>query len=347
MPNGKWRGKRMIQGVLKTKTFPTKAAAKKWEAEQSAEAWLPQICQTPIISWLEFATAYLRMAEERFSRKTLSEKKLAFRHSLKCIAPQLPATDVSQAQALETLRRVAVNHSGNASNKTRKNLAAAWEWGRKYYALPALNPFLAVEKFPADQTPRYVPPEEDFWKVYAAAQERDKAFLLFLLHTGARIGEAFRLTWADVDFASGKLRLGTRKTRDGSMKYAWLPMTTALSQALENHKRQDCCTLHVFAREKDSEAYTTRQHFMARLCEKARVKPFGFHAIRHLAATILAYAGLDLPTVQGMLRHSSPTTTARNIKSLGIDREKIEAAFGKGKGAKISPFAPTEKAIGT
>ncbi len=243
------------------------------------------------------------------------------------------------------LRRVAVNHSGNAANKARKNLAAAWQWGRKYYGLPMLNPFLAVEKFPADQSPRYIPSEDDFWKVYAVAQERDKTFLLFLLHTGARIGEAFRLTWMDVDFESGRIRLGTRKTKDGGMKYAWLPMTTALADALESHKRQYGHTLLVFTQITGRGAYTSRQHLMPQLCALAKVKPFGFHAIRHLAATILAYAGLDLPTVQGMLRHSSPTTTARYIKSLGIDRDKIEAAFGKGKGAKVSAFAPIEKRL--
>ncbi len=29
MPNGKWRGTRMIQGRVRTKSFPTKAEAKK------------------------------------------------------------------------------------------------------------------------------------------------------------------------------------------------------------------------------------------------------------------------------------------------------------------------------
>lgn len=144
-----------------------------------------------------------------------------------------------------------------------------------------------------------------------------------------------------------KVRLGTRKTKDGGMKYAWLPLTDILAEALKEHKRENGGNVLVFTQQTGRGAYTSRQHLMPQLCARANIKPFGFHAIRHLAATILAYAGLDLPTIQGMLRHSTPTTTARYIKSLGINKAKIDAAFNKGKGAKIHPFAPLEKTICT
>lgn len=345
MSNGKWRATRMIQGRVKTKSFPTKAEAKKWETKQSAEAWAEQATQTPTACWLDFATAYLHMAKERFSQKTWQEKKRAFRASMRHIPPETSVDAITPRHALDVLRSVAII-SGNAANKVRKNLAAAWTWGRRYYGLPHENPFLVVERFPADQTPRYVPPEEDFWKVYEAADETDKAFLLFLLHTGARRAEAFRLTWDDVDFSGRKIRLGTRKTAGKGMVYAWIPMTAALRSALELQKGRTAGKL-VFSNRHNGEQYTARQHMMPLLCAKAGVKPFGFHAIRHLAATILAYAGLDLPTVQAMLRHQSPTTTARYIKSLGIQAEKIEAAFTKKEGAKVVPFAPLKKAICT
>ena len=347
MPNGKWRAKRMIHGILRTKTFPTKAEAKRWEAEQSAENWQAELSQTPMVCWLDFATAYLRMAEERFSKKTWLEKKHAFRLSLQTIPPDANAEHITPRHGLDVLRRVALSTSGNAANKVRKNLAAAWTWGQRYYGLPPVNPFLAVERFPADQKPRYVPPEEDFWKVYEAADSRDKAFLLFLLHTGARCGEAFRLTWDDVDFPGQKIRLGTRKTGGRGMAYAWLPMTSTLRDALGEVKARSKGNPLVFSNRHNGAQYTARQHMMPELCKAAGVKPFGFHAIRHLAATILAYAGLDLPTVQAILRHHSPTTTARYIKSLGIQPDKIEAVFANRKGAKVLAFAPASKAIGT
>ena len=347
MPNGKWRAKRMIHGALKTKVFPTKAEAKKWEAEQTFDNWQQSEIEIPTVCLLEFCTAYMKMASERMSEKTIVEKKLAFKHMFKVLQPDQPVDTVTPKDALAVLRKVALHTSGNAANKDRKNLAAAWEWGRKYYDLPQLNPFATVEKFPADQSPRYVPPESDFWRVYDVANTIDKVFLLFLLHTGARKAEAFRLRWEDVDFHRQQVRIGTRKTAHGGMEYSWLPMTNELKEAMAS-LRLTTKGGTVFTSQRTGLEYTARQPMMPRLCEAAGVKPFGLHAIRHLAATIMSYSGeMSLPEVQTMLRHKNPNTTARYIKSLGVQPEKIEQVFAKRKGAKITPFAPDKTAIGT
>lgn len=346
MPNGKWRAKRMIHGKVKTRVFSTKHEAKKWEAEQSLDIWQEESRPTPTVCLIDFCTAYMDMATERFSSKTASEKKLAFKHMLKVLRPGMPVDGITAQDGFTVLRKVALSSSGYAANKTRKNLAAAWEWGKKYYGLPSVNPFREVERFPANQTPRYVPPESDFWKVYEAANQIDKVFLLFLLHTGARRSEAFRLTWEDIDFARQQVRLGTKKTAHGGMEFAWIPLTSSLRNALGVLKDKSASRT-VFVSQRTGEPYTARQHMMQRLCAAAGVKKFGLHAIRHLTATILAHEGLDLPTVQAILRHNNPNTTARYIKSLGINPEKMERVFEKRRGAKVVPFTPLKNAIGT
>jgi integrase len=346
MPNGKWRAKRMIHGQVKTKVFQTKQEAKKWEASQEAEAWVAESSMTRMVSLLDFNNAYLDMAIERFAHKTVSEKKLAFRYLFKIVSPTLTLEAFTASMALDVLRSIARTSSGHAANKARKNLISAWEWGKKYYGLPVVNPFREVEKFPADQKPRYVPPEEDFWKAFEKASPHDQVFLLFMLHTGARRAEVFRARWDDADFAGRKIRLGTRKTAHGGMEYAWVPMTTELHNALAEH-RMKSRSVFIFTDPETGEPYKARQHFMERLCNRANVKPFGFHAVRHLSATILAHEGLDIPTVQSVLRHKNPNTTAKYIKSLGVQPEKLDRAFAKRKGPKVLPFEPVKKAIGT
>ena len=54
--------------------------------------------------------------------------------------------------------------------------------------------------------------------------------LLAFFFLGARMGEVFRLRWEDVDFLAHRVRLGTRKTRNGDMRYDWVPMPETLPQ---------------------------------------------------------------------------------------------------------------------
>jgi integrase len=201
----------------------------------------------------------------------------------------------------------------------------------KYLGMTGPNPCL-VEKFPEKRHPRYVPPEQDFWKVHAQAKGQDHVMLLAYLHLAARRSEVFRMVWDDVDFENARVRLYTRKRRDGSLEYDWLPMTSALSETLlwwkENRIFED--STHVFVCEQDGgfcqeqcgQPFRARIHLMARLCARAGVKEFGFHAIRHLTASTLYKMGEPVSVIQAILRHRSPNTTAIYLRSLGLEETR-------------------------
>jgi integrase len=135
----------------------------------------------------------------------------------KNISPVLPVDELKPKDVLKHLLIQKADRSGNAANKDCKNLKAAWNWGMKYLdpLLPGPNPFL-VERMPEERHPRYVPPEEDFWKVYELSEGQDRIMLLCFLHLAARRGEIFRMTWDDVDFGNSQIRIWTRKRLDGS-----------------------------------------------------------------------------------------------------------------------------------
>ena len=65
---------------------------------------------------------------------------------------------------------------------------------------------------------------------------------------------------------------------------------------------------------------------MERLCDRAGVTQFGFHAIRHLSASILFKLGYGVGVIQSILRHRSPNTTERYLRSVGLEkvREALE-----------------------
>jgi integrase len=91
--------------------------------------------------------------------------------------------------------------------------------------------------------------------------------------------------------------------------------------------------------------FNSRCHFMQQICTKAGVKPFGFHAIRHLSAGILYKAGEPVAKIQKILRHRNATTTNRYLESLGFQLEEILPSvevLARGL-AEVYPFAPERK----
>jgi integrase len=187
--------------------------------------------------------------------------------------------------------------------------------------------------FPEIRSPRYVPPEEDFWKVYDLTSGQDRVMLSVFLYLAARRGEVLGLQWTDVDFPNSRIRLGTRKRRDGTLEFDWLPMNTELEGQLrwwhENRVYKDsphvfvCDEDYSYCREYRGGPFTKRCHFMHRMCGRAKVPPFGFHAIRHLVASKLYRMGKPLGAIQAILRHKSAGTTERYLKSLGLEETRV------------------------
>ncbi len=351
---GKWIAQVRKNGKRKGKRFKTKKEAVAWEAgtrQKPTNDWIAKIDMICLGDW---AQAYLDYAKAKFVHKTYDEKRSVFRRFFKEIKPVKSVSELNHAKVLPYIIMQSKERSGYGANKDRKNLLAAWNWGMKYMepGLPAPNPFL-VEKMPEKRQPRYIPPEEDFWKVYGVAEEgQDQVILLTLLHLAARRGEVFRLTWADIDFGNSRVRLGTRKRMDGTLEYDWLPMTKELRQAIrwwwENRPIKDkpyvflCLDVTPFCKEHYGRPFRERSKLMGRLCDKAKVKRFGFHAIRHLSASILFNLGYEVAVIQTLLRHKSPNTTERYLKSHGLEkvREALED-LSRRKG-KVLQFKPWE-----
>lgn len=279
----------------------------------------------------EFAIRYLDYAREKFVVKTYQEKVAVFRRLFQVFDKEAPVSSITPGRALAFLQSQKVNRSGYAANKDRKNLLAAWAWAFRYIeGFPqGPSPFF-VDRFSEERQTRYVPPESDFWKAYHACITReDQVFLLALLHTAARRGEIFRLTWGDVNFDAGTIRLTMRKNRQGTWESSSLPITEDLKNALLDLHRSAECGDHSAARTDfvfslHGEQYCYRQHFMKRLCKRAGVPPFGFHAIRHLTASCLAQAGVPMVQIQAILRHKNLSTTERYIRGLESVRGALD-----------------------
>lgn len=322
-----------------------------WEEKTKVGIENQRTIPTTFLSPLEWANSYLSDVKRRTVQKTYDEKRRDFILMLK-FAEDKPIAKFSPAFALGFLQQQFDMRSGYSANKARKNLATAWDWGKTFMdGFPEMvNPFRSVRRFPEERSPRYIPPEADFWSVMEVTEGQDKVMLTAFLHLAARRGEIFKLKWFDLDFTGGQVRLMTKKTRDGSVRADWIPMTDELKQVLlswrENrpHKKSE----YVFTVLEDSpsphykagDRYKFRQHLMKRLCKLAGVKHFGFHAIRHLSASILYKAGIPISDIQHILRHQRATTTDLYLQSLGLElnqtRKAVEVLSNRGPAKVIA-----------
>jgi len=285
--------------------------------------------KTDTVCLIDWAEVYLDSCKKRFVKKTYEEKKATFKRFFNEVDPNMSVTKLVPSTSLLYFENQMDKRSGNASNKDRKHLLAGWNWGRLYMKprLPKTSPF-ETPKMPEIRKPRYVPPDTDFWKVFKLTQGQDRVMLSFFLYSACRRGEAFRLKWDDVDFRQKRIRLWTRKRENGTYEYEWLPMIKELEQGLFWWKRACsikadnvfvCLEKRHFCAEYHGSPFLERRHFMSRICKRAGVKPFGFHAIRHLSATNLYHLGYSVSAIQKILRHKHPSTTEIYLASLGLE----------------------------
>ena len=130
------------------------------------------------------------------------------------------------------------------------------------------------------------------------------AFVKFTLLTGMRRGELFNLTWDDVDFERGMVRL--REPRGG--KTQTIPVSPL---ALDVLRGLEMTPPYVFPG-KNGEQRTDFKGPWRRIRQAAGLpENFRFRGLRHHFASTLVSDGIDLCVVQALLTHKDRRTTQR------------------------------------
>jgi integrase len=69
----------------------------------------------------------------------------------------------------------------------------------------------------------------------------------------------------------------------------------------------------------------SHNRWLSKLCNKAGVRQFGFHGIRHLSASIGMETGANILDIQQLLRHTSTRTTERYIHRTTRNNRAVSA----------------------
>lgn len=211
-----------------------------------------------------------------------------------------------------------------------------------------VNPVKGVKLFKEDTArTRYL--EKSEWE---ALQKECPLWLLpivqFAFHTGMRLGEVQYLKWADVDFKLNQVRVNMSKS--GYARY--IPINETLGRVLAGLQRVTG-NPYVFPG-KDGGPFKRHGRFhktYRNTLDRAGIKDFRFHDLRHSFASQLTMAGVDLRTVGEILGHRSGFKMTMRYAHLSPEHKlnavrKLDSQFGSNStdmasDTTITPTPPT------
>lgn len=165
--------------------------------------------------------------------------------------------------------------------------------------------------------------DEEWTRLYAEAADHLKPILLTGFRLGMRLGEILTLTWDRVDRERGLLTLRAMDTKTKQPRR--VPMTADLLATFRGlHRVRYLGQDRVFLR--DGKPIADIRTAFANAKERAKVKDFRFHDLRHCAATALRRSGVDNTTAMTIIGHKSERMWKRYNT---IDEADLKAAAAK------------------
>lgn len=264
-----------------------------------------------------FAKRYLTDSALHNKPSTVAAKEIALRvHLLPALghlrldAVELRAeVEAFKAKAVKQRKAKSVNNDLAVLGKL---LSRAVEWGLVQH-VPKL-PKLRREK-PAFDFLTF----EESDQLLTAADPVWKCWLLLLVRTGLRVGEALALQWEDVDLVAGRLtvrrtlwngQLGTPK--NGKLRV--IPLTPSVVSALKAHRHLR--SPFVFCCEDKGEwkhlTHSRVAEVVPQACRRAGLaKRLTSHSLRHTFASHLVMRGTPLLVVKELLGHADLSMVLR------------------------------------
>ncbi|SDU31845.1 Site-specific recombinase XerD [Desulfobacula phenolica] len=315
----KWVRDSRITGCPRKKKrgFRTKREAKQWENARREEMLNPKAEQIQLTT-SEACLRYLEHCKRRgFKLNTYRYKANIYKAMIYFWEndPDIKAVDSIMIE--EFFDHVFDSSGGKTVNRYKREIKSLFNYLRKRHLIDN-DPTSPIDDYEEEVFKKYVPPPEDIHAVLNVANEFESDIIRTAYHTAARSGEIRQITCEDIDLKNNALTLWTRKRKNGNSEADTIDMSQSLRKILQNRLivcTKDCPWLFPSPKCKQLSKYTF-DNIMPRLCKKANVKPFGFHAIRHHIAVQLAHKNWPLIKIQKFLRHKRATTTDIYLRSL-------------------------------
>lgn len=164
---------------------------------------------------------------------------------------------------------------------------------------------------------RYLTFEEEE-RLFKHLPEHLKPIVICALQTGLRKSNILNLRWELVDLEFRFIEVLAQQNK--GHKIIKIPISDKLLKVLESMPH---ISEYVFANPITGLPYKDISEGFKNACDKADIKNFRFHDLRHTVATRLVEKGIDLRVVQEIMAHSTIVTTQRYMHP--TPKRKLEA----------------------
>lgn len=224
----------------------------------------------------------------------------------------------------ETIRQAArlLYPRAGAATRNRQAIAPAQAIINHAAALGWCEP-VKVRRFPVRSEPKK-PATLEWARIFAAQAADDGlphlgALALFMFGTGARIGEACALTWADVSLDARRATI--RQTKVEDTRAAHLPSEVLAALANIPSNRRPAELVFGYA------ARDSVRQVWAAVVGRAELEPLTPHCCRHGFATTMLRRGFDVKTVAQMGGWKDAATVLRTYAHAIEDPTVTDALF--------------------
>ena len=328
-----WRYDFTLKGIRYTDTwFKTKTEAKQEEAQKRKEALnpAPQVQAQTDMDFLELVNRRLDHVKEynsvRYYTNHIYAAKRWCRLWNKMMCNEITA-DMIQAFIYKQKKSV----SAVSANMQLTMLRAMFNFGITHSrSWISNNPTIGLAFFPVEKKVKYVPPIEDVLKVINSAEPDSQDYLWVIAFTMGRMSEINHLAWEDVHLKERYLFLYTRKKRGGSLTPRRIAINNKLHGILsrryaEREKDKPFVFWHRYWSRKSGGftegPYIDRKQLMKTLCNRAGVKYFRYHPLRHFGASMLDHQNVPIGDIQRILGHENRKTTEIYLHSIGNSQQ--------------------------
>ncbi len=168
-----------------------------------------------------------------------------------------------------------------------------------------------VQKFEVAAREVRLSPKQRERLIEAILTEPEVADLfIFAALSSQRIGNVCGLHWDRVDLKAGLVSFESASTKQ--RKPNTITITKQMREVLQRREKITSGEGWVFPGQKDRmQPSPIPRHAWERITNKARLKDFRIHDLRHLAVTLAAEAGASQASIMGMAGHSTLETSKR------------------------------------